>query len=48
MAFKVEQKENNMAVITVTVPKEDFQKAITARSRSIRCRVSGRAMFRRL
>ena len=30
MAFKVEQKENNMAVITVTVPKEDFQKAITA------------------
>ena len=30
MGFQVEQKENNMAVITVTVPQAEFQKAVTA------------------
>ena len=28
MEFKVEKQEKNMAVITVTVPKEDFKKAV--------------------
>ena len=36
MEFKVEKKEKNMAVITVTVPNDEFRKAKESILQSIR------------